>query len=96
MARLTRRMVVGGSSPMRLISRFLSIVLICSNKMTLFFASPNAHGSSICVGRRAFPILLVTAAAITVGEYLLPVSFCTTSTGRTPPCSLPMTGERSA
>ena len=39
---------------------------------------------------------LVTAAAITVGEYLFPVSFCTTKTGRTPPCSLPTTGERSA
>ena len=26
----------------------------------------------------------------------LPVSFCTISTGRTPPCSLPTTGLRSA
>ena len=38
----------------------------------------------------------VMAAAITVGLYRLPVSFCTMSTGRTPPCSLPTTGERSA
>ena len=30
------------------------------------------------------------------GECLLPVSFCTMSTGRHPPCSLPTTGLRSA
>ena len=34
MARLTRDMVAGGSSPMRDINRFLSIVLICSSKIT--------------------------------------------------------------
>ena len=38
----------------------------------------------------------VIAAAITVGLYRLPVSFCTISTGRIPPCSLPTTGLRSA
>ena len=39
---------------------------------------------------------LVIAAAITVGLNRLPTSFCTISTGRTPPCSLPTTGLRSA
>ena len=38
----------------------------------------------------------VMAAAMTVGLWRLPVSFCTISTGRTPPCSLPTTGLRSA
>ena len=40
--------------------------------------------------------LLVVAAAMIVGLYLLPTSFCKTSTGRMPPCSLPTTGLRSA
>ena len=31
-----------------------------------------------------------------LGLWRLPVSFCTISTGRTPPCSLPTTGLRSA
>ena len=31
-----------------------------------------------------------------LGLWRLPVSFCTMSTGRTPPCSLPTTGLRSA
>ncbi len=48
------------------------------------------------VGRRALPVWEVIAAAITVGLCLLPVSFWTMSTGRTPPCSLPTTGLRSA
>lgn len=39
---------------------------------------------------------LVMGAAITVGLWRLPTSFCTISTGRTPPCSLPTTGLRSA
>ena len=39
---------------------------------------------------------LVEAAAMTVGLWRLPVSFCTISTGRMPPCSLPTTGLRSA
>ena len=36
------------------------------------------------------------AAAMTVGLWRLPVSFCTIRTGRTPPCSLPTTGLKSA
>ena len=50
----------------------------------------------IWVGNRPFSILLVIAAAITVGLYRLPTSFCTIKTGRKPPCSLPTTGLRSA
>ena len=48
------------------------------------------------VGSLALPIWEVMAAAMTVGLWRLPVSFCTISTGRTPPCSLPTTGLRSA
>ena len=85
------------SSPMRSLSLRLSSVRICSNKITESFTSPYALlGSSICVGSLALLILLVTAAAIIVGEYLLPTSFCTIKTGRTPPCSLPTTGDKSA
>ena len=50
--------------------------------------------SPMCVGSFAFPIWEVIAAAMTVGLCRLPVSFCTISTGRTPPCSLPTTGLR--
>ena len=39
---------------------------------------------------------LVMAAAMTVGLYRFPISFCTIKTGRSPPCSLPTTGLRSA
>ena len=39
---------------------------------------------------------LVMAAAITVGLKRLPTSFWIISTGRTPPCSEPTTGLRSA
>ena len=46
------------------------------------------------VGNRHSPTVI--AAAITVGECRLPMSFCTMSTGRVPPCSLPTTGLRSA
>ena len=52
--------------------------------------------SSMCVGSFALFIWLVIAAAITVGECRFPMSFCTMSTGRVPPCSLPTTGLRSA
>ena len=38
----------------------------------------------------------VIAAAITVGLYLFPKSFCTITTGRIPPCSEPTTGLKSA
>ena len=46
------------------------------------------------VGNRHSPTVI--AAAITVGLNRLPTSFCTISTGRTPPCSLPTTGLKSA
>lgn len=48
------------------------------------------------VGRGFLLARLVTAAAITVGLCRLPVSFCMMSTGLTPPCSLPITGVKSA
>ena len=48
------------------------------------------------VGSFALPVCEVMAAAMTVGLCRFPVSFCTMSTGRTPPCSLPTTGLRSA
>ena len=47
-------------------------------------------------GRRALSSRDVMAAAMTVGLWRLPISFCTMSTGRMPPCSEPTTGERSA
>ena len=53
-------------------------------------------GRSIWVGSLALSCRLVMAAAMTVGLYRLPMSFCTISTGRTPPCSEPTTGLRSA
>ena len=43
-----------------------------------------------CVGRSLLPTREVIAAQITVGENRLPRSFWITSTGRTPPCSLPL------
>ena len=52
--------------------------------------------SAMCVGSFALSRRLVMAAAMTVGLWRLPVSFCTISTGRMPPCSLPTTGLRSA
>ena len=60
-------------------------------------SKPNCRAAnSMCVGSFAFPVWEVMAAAMTVGLWRLPVSFCTMSTGRTPPCSLPTTGLRSA
>ena len=41
-------------------------------------------------------VLLVTGTAITVGACRLPVLFCMITTGRVPPCSLPMTGSSPA
>ena len=46
------------------------------------------------IGNKYSPTVI--AAAITVGLYLFPTSFCIISTGRSPPCSEPTTGERSA
>ena len=44
----------------------------------------------------SLPNLAVIAATIIVGLYLLPISFCTMSTGRSPPCSEPITGLKLA
>ncbi len=65
--------------------------------MTEAFGSPVSGPVTVMwVGSLALPSWLVIAAAITVGECRLPVSFCTIRTGRVPPCSLPTTGLRSA
>ena len=58
--------------------------------MAFFLISMYFYGSFV------FDIWLVMAAAMTVGENLFPTSFCTIRTGRSPPCSDPTTGERSA
>ena len=90
--------IMGPSTrPMCSRRRFLSRVRICSNRITESFGKPNCRAAnSMCVGSFAFPVWEVMAAAMTVGLWRLPVSFCTMSTGRTPPCSLPTTGLRSA
>ena len=83
--------------PIRSLRRCLSIVLTCSSNTTESRSSPQcAADSGMWVGRRALPVCDVIAAAITVGLYLLPTSFCTIRTGRIPPCSEPTTGLRSA
>ena len=46
------------------------------------------------VGNKYSPTVI--AAAITVGLYRFPMSFCIIKTGRRPPCSEPTTGLRSA
>lgn len=51
---------------------------------------------STCVGSFALFILEVIAAQITVGLCRFPTSFWMTRTGRTPPCSEPTTGLKSA
>ena len=79
--------------PIFSLRRFLSIVRICSSKTTESLARPKLSAYTfICVGRLVFASRLVMAAAITVGLYLFPTSFCTISTGRKPPCSEPSTG----
>ena len=75
----------------------LSIVLSCSINMIEFFDRPFPSASmATCVGRSALFFFDVIAATMMVGLYLFPTSFCTTRTGRTPPCSEPVTGLRSA
>ena len=77
--------------------RRLSMVRICSSRITLSRLRPTLPPAMLMwVGSRALPVWLVMAAAMTVGEWRLPVSFWTMSTGRVPPCSLPTTGLRSA
>ena len=51
---------------------------------------------SICVGSFVLFVCDVMAAAITVGLYLFPISFCIIRTGLIPPCSEPTTGLKSA
>ena len=97
MAASTFSITALSTRPMRSRRRFLSSVRICSSRMTESRGSPLPWAASaIWVGSFAFPSCDVMAAAMTVGLCRLPVSFCTISTGRTPPCSLPTTGLRSA
>ena len=49
-----------------------------------------------CVGKSFLVILEEIGATITVVEYLLPLLFCKIKTGLYPPCSLPITGDKSA
>ena len=83
--------------PARSRRRCLSSVRICSSSTTLSLARPVSSARMLMwVGSRALSSRDVMAAAMTVGLCRLPISFCTMSTGRTPPCSEPTTGERSA
>ena len=94
-ALFTRSIVPLSNLPTYSFNRLLSTVRICSNSTMESFSNMSSV-ISICVGSFALFCLLVIAATIVVGLYLLPVSFCITSTGRTPPCSLPTTGLKSA
>ena len=67
MALSTRDMVAGGSSPIRDISRFLSMVRICSSRMTESFASPKAWGSSMCVSFASDFLLSLYVARLALG-----------------------------
>lgn len=72
MALSTLVMVVSSSLPMRSRRRDLSMVRTCSSSITLSRESPTLWAlSSICVGRRALPVWLVIAAAMTVGAVLI-------------------------
>ena len=96
-ARSILRIAIASTSPTRAFSLRLSSVRICSSRTTESLASPNSPArSSTWVGSFALVMRLVTAQTITVGENLLPPSFCMIRTGRTPPCSDPMTGLKSA
>ena len=85
------------SLPIFSFKRCLSMVRTCSKSTMESFCRPvRSAWSAMCVGRFVLSRWLVMAAAITVGLNRLPTSFCTISTGRTPPCSLPTTGLKSA
>jgi len=73
----------------------LSMVRSCSNNTKDFLFNPSTFIIT-CVGISDFSFLLVIAATIVVGLCLLPISFCMISTGLSPPCSLPITGLKSA
>ena len=73
--------------------RRLSIVRICSSRMTESLSSPSTSFTSVCVGNFAFVCVLpVMAAIMTVGLWLFPISLEMISTGRMPSCSEPTTG----
>ena len=72
------------------------VIRSCSNNATELSVSPCCLPIATCVATLLLPILLVIAATITVGLYLFPILFCKISTGRTPPCSDPTTGDKSA
>ena len=91
----TRFIVLLSNLPTYSFSRLLSTVRICSNNTIESFSNTSSV-ISICVGSFALFCLLVIAATIVVVLNLLPTSFCMTSTGRMPPCSLPITGLKSA
>ena len=63
------------------------------NRLTILYLFASI---STCVGGFALFILEVIAAQITVGLCRFPTSFWMTRTGRTPPCSEPTTGLKSA
>ena len=67
----------------------LSIVIICSQRTVEFTMTPQSSGVSITCVSFIFLFFDVNGQTIVVGEYLLPLSFCITTTGRTPPCSEP-------
>ena len=95
----TRDYVTGSPSIWQIfsLSLCLSMVRSCSKRITESFTmSQSLAESSTWVGSFALFILDVIAAQITVGLCLFPTSFWITSTGRTPPCSEPTTGLRSA
>ena len=84
-AMLTFSIVSLDKHPNRSSILFLSIVLICSNKITDFF-SKNIGSIMTCVGKSFFVILDDIGATITVVEYLFPLLFCRIKTGLYPPC----------
>lgn len=82
-----------GNSPIFSLSLVLSMVRICSSSTTLSLGRQYfSLGSSMCVGSFAFVSREVVAAAITVGLYLLPISFCKTKTGEYRPVRCPQRG----
>ena len=77
--------------PIFSLNLFLSIVLNCSKRITEFFGSGTSLALTLTwVGNFALLSWDVIAATIVVGEYLLPMSFWTTTTGLTPPSSEPI------
>ena len=80
-----------------LLEKMLKHARTCSSSTTLSRVRPPVPAlMPMWVGRFVLSCLDVIAAAITVGLWRLPTSFCTISTGRMPPCSDPTTGLRSA